>query len=586
MTRHSQPSARLLRAIRTSSRGRSLSPLDERRISDAYREILREYRAIATGGRLPGGRWRDVALEALRYLGGDADRLGVTLRDYDHHRYGPFLGISDDGDAADDVCRAALASPKAQALGARASPLTLGVALDAERLGGVGEVPVGSDEFCDIWLKCAGLSFMTTNVGSRVNVRYYLPAPVVTIADDETNTALAAAKANLAEAFSPFLKTPDKKPLPLVVFVEFKLGSNRSQAERETMLQNLLDHVKSGVIAAPGVHRLGLNIQIDTGPKGQDDAFQAIDIARATGIRDVSIDGVVRKAAGRVVSLPGLTNYLAPDLVAQLLRYAQGKGVKIRPLMQVDPDTVARSIWSALNTARAMSLHLGKYGLFPLTLEESELVVKQVQQWFLDWAAAPVFYVDQGIIGRSGIYVGRDTAKGVAAWLRVMAKHKVNVVLIDTVDKSKGWKLLRTGNDPKGLLSVQQISRLAELGESLGIKILWAGGITGPQAYELGKLGVFGIYVTTSAAITVAVKGKYRRDPGLAARKQPTFAGVLKVKTLIEAGYLSRRTKGAASAGDARRDDTTPTDTPSELDLARLAKTLPAAWREWWRANA
>jgi hypothetical protein len=39
-----------------------------------------------------------------------------------------------------------------------------------------------------------------------------------------------------------------------------------------------------------------------------------------------------------------------------------------------------------------------------------------------------------------------------------MAKLKVKVVLIDTVDKAKGWKLLRTGDDPKGLLSPQQIS--------------------------------------------------------------------------------------------------------------------------------
>src|SRR5262249_24075645 len=152
------------------------------------------------------------------------------------------------------------------------------------------------------------------------------------------------------------------------------------------------------------------------------------------------------------------------------------------------------------------SLHLGKYGLSPLTLEESEIVVKQVQQWFPDWPAAPVFYVDQGIIARSGVYVGHNTAKGVAAWLRVMAKHKVEVVLIDTVDKSKGWKLFRTVDDPKGLLRPQQISRLAALGESLGIKVLWAGGITGRQAYELGKLGVFGIYVTTAAASAVPVK--------------------------------------------------------------------------------
>src|SRR6266851_6466812 len=235
--RQNQPPARLLRAIRRSNRRGSPSRLDEQRISDAYREILRGYRAIASGGRLPSRRWRGVALEALRYLGGDADRLRASLRDYDHRRYGPFLGVSDDGGGAAEVCRAALASPKAQALGANVSPLTLGVALDAERLAGVGEVPVGLDELSDIWLKCAGRSLMTTNVGSRVKLRHYLAALVVTIADGDTKVALAAAKAGLAEAFRPFLKTPDRKPRPLVVFVEFKLGSRRPRAERKIMLR-------------------------------------------------------------------------------------------------------------------------------------------------------------------------------------------------------------------------------------------------------------------------------------------------------------------------------------------------------------
>src|SRR5262249_40245745 len=147
MMRQSQPPARLLRAIARSRRGTTPSPLDEQRVSDAYRKILREYRSIASDGRLPGRRWRSVGRKALRHLGGDADRLSASLKDYDHHRYGPFLGISDDGGAAAEVCRAALASPKAQALGRSASPLTLGVALDAERLGGIGEVPVGPDEF-------------------------------------------------------------------------------------------------------------------------------------------------------------------------------------------------------------------------------------------------------------------------------------------------------------------------------------------------------------------------------------------------------------------------------------------------------
>jgi hypothetical protein len=79
------------------------------------------------------------------------------------------------------VRQAAFAAPKAVELGRRASPLTVGVALDAERLGGIGEVPVGPDEFFQIWSECVGRTLMTTNVGSRANLRLYRHAPVVSI---------------------------------------------------------------------------------------------------------------------------------------------------------------------------------------------------------------------------------------------------------------------------------------------------------------------------------------------------------------------------------------------------------------------
>jgi hypothetical protein len=539
---------------------------------------------MASMGRLPSRRWRIAAAKALRYLGGDADRLGVTLRHYDHQRFGPFLGVSDDGAAADDVCRAALASPKAQALGDHASPLAIGVALDAERLVGVGEVPVGLDEYCDIWCACAGRSLMTTNVGSRANVRNYLPPPLITIGDGEMGSALALAKAELASAFEPFFKTPDSKPRPLIAFVEFKLGSKRPGAQRKVMLKKLVEYVKAGGIAEPRVHSLGFNVRIGWGPKGRDAVVRAIDVARAAGIREVSVDGVIRKEADRAISLAGLTNYLTPGLVAQILRFAQRKGVRLRPLELADPDTIARSIWSALNTARSMGLHLGKYSLFPLTLEDAEIVVGKVQGWFSEWAAAPVFYIDQGIINRTGVYVGRDRSKGVAIWLRAMAKCGVEVVLIDTVDKARSWKLVRTGNDPKGLLSLREISELAGLGQKLGIKVLWAGGITGPQAYQLGKLGVFGIYVTTAAAMDVAVVGTYLSDPGMAKAKRPTFSGVLSVKTLLEAGYLSERVKFESTSTAMRPANDGADDKLQGLDLARISRALPKAWRQWWRA--
>jgi hypothetical protein len=41
-----------------------------------------------------------------------------------------------------------------------------------------------------------------------------------------------------------------------------------------------------------------------------------------------------------------------------------------------------------------MGLDLGKYGPFPLTMEEHDIVVGLIQQWFPDWSAAPVYYVE------------------------------------------------------------------------------------------------------------------------------------------------------------------------------------------------
>jgi hypothetical protein len=218
-------------------------------------------------------------------------------------------------------------------------------------------------------------------------------------------------------------------------------------------------------------------------------------------------------------------------------------------------------------------------------LEECDSVVGQIQRWFRDWSSAPVFYVDQGIISHDRVYVDGDTAKGVEAWLRIVATHKVKVVLIDTVDKSQGWKILRTKNDPKGILEAEQIAHLTALGERLGIKVLWAGGITQSQAYDLGKIGVFGIYVTTAASEAVPVGGLYGNDPGLAAEKRPTFAGVLQVKTLLEAGFLAERLASGPPRTRTVRDTLRSEITQAGIDPVALSKVLPAAWQFWWRTQ-
>lgn len=96
-------------------------------------------------------------------------------------------------------------------------------------------------------------------------------------------------------------------------------------------------------------------------------------------------------------------------------------------------------------------------------------------------------------------------------------------------------------------------------------------------AHAFGKLGVFGIYVTTAAAESVPVTGKYRRDPAMTSVKRPTYAGVLDVKTVLEAGFLGERltrqpTSGRVHALAAEIER-------AGLDPRALAKILPAAWR-------
>jgi hypothetical protein len=575
------PAKTLVARIRLLRRAPSAMP-DNFGLSDAYREILRSYRALVSRQTEPAGSWRRLVREALGFLGGQADRHISSLAEYDHRRYGPFLGVSDEGGAARTIRRAAFATPKTRALGPRTCPLTVGLALDAERLGSVGETPVGPDEFAQIWSECVGRTLMTTNVGSRANLRFYRREPVVIIPAGDGSDALETTKSALAAAFKPFFDAPGG-PRPIVVFLEFEFGHKRAEPEQLELLRSLRDYVQKGKIAAPSIQQVGLTVRIGWGTKGRDSVFQTIDLASSLGIEHVSVDGVVRKDADSALSLPGLLNYLPPELVVEVLKYAEKKEVNLQPINEVDPDTVAREIWSGLNTARAMGLDLGKYGLFPLTLEECDSVVGHVQRWFRDWCAAPVFYVDQGIMSRDNVYVGKDTAKGIELWLRIVAKHKVRIVLIDTVDKSQGWKILKTNNDPKGILEAEQIAHLSKLGHELNIKVLWAGGISRDQAYDFGKLGVFGIYVTTAASEPAKVTGEYKHDRALAAEKRPTFSGIVNVKTILEGGFLVEALATGSARTRKQRATLRSQVQQAGTDPVALSRVLPDAWRSWWQ---
>jgi len=562
----------------------------------SQRDTLNRYRKAVAEGR-PSPKLVEDARQAYLSLSGDQDRSNDSLKDYDHERWGPFLGVSDEGSAADAILSAALASPKIRALPAnkKRSPLNIGLALDAERLGGIGEVAVGPDEYVDVWLGCVDRLLVSTNIGTRVNTRVYRGAPRVILISDSAQ-AIDAAKLEIADAFRKFVNTPDGNPRPLTVFVEIPRDVNMTKTKRQTALTKLNAFVTSGQAAgmkkAPVGQRLGLAVSVRKGFDGKAEALDAIELASSTKIEVVLVDGVKRKEAHAAVSLAGLLEYFAPGIVGPLLRAAGKKGVELRPYNLPDSDTIARSIWTGLATARAMGANLGKYGCFPLTLAETTQVVGHVQRWFSDWSAAPVFFVDQGLLSDTGVYVGNDLPKGLELWLDTVAAQGVEIVLIDTIDKPTGRGILRKNSkDKMGHLGLKQIARIEAYAKNLGVRVLWAGGLGMRETFEMGKLGVFGIYVTSAAATTVAIGSDvYRRDPGLPAVKEPTREGVLRAKTLLEAGFLTAKLTGDASVGLARlaEDVLKSLESPEHRALDASEKALAAGcidgWKTYWSA--
>ncbi len=584
----------LERTISALARKRPLSPREGARLGDACREAVRLYRDAVTGRSGPddAGVKRLAALvrQAMVLLGGEGDVGGPSLRDYDSERFGPYLGVSDEGSAAGVIRQAALESPKAKALGDAVNPLAVGVALDAERLGGVGEVAVGPEEYTEARTACLGRILNSTNVGTRVNLRFFRRHPVVWTEDEPFDKALEPAKESLRLKVAPFLRPPGGRARPLTVYAAFPLRNRWGDAKRIAFLKELASHLAKPDVADPMVHRLGYQASIRRGRMGREDALRALKVAAGAGLKDVALSGTVRKLAEELISEPGLLNYLPPGKLGPVLRRAAALGVRVRPVNTVDPATVARHVWSGLQAARRMGFELGKYGLFPLTFEESDAVIELVQKWFKDWSAAPVFFVDQGLLSETRVDTSRDLTQGLKTWLRMVGRHGVRVVLIDTVEKSKCPPLLKTSGTAKGLMSLREVRDVDKLARSLGIKALWAGGITLPQAYELGRLGVFGIYVTSAAAEPIPVPPGYEKDPWLAAVKEPTYEGVFRTKLLLEAGFLAARAPDGLKAGRSAAAFLAALSGGDKTSIRKTQEQLvhdcTRSWRRFWNARA
>lgn len=102
-------------------------------------------------------------------------------------------------------------------------PIVVGVALDAERLGAVGEVAVGPSEYREIRLGCIGRILTSTNVGTRLNLRYFKRRLRLEIPRSGSVDVVAQrAKDQAALLLRPFFETPDGNPRPVTLFVHFR----------------------------------------------------------------------------------------------------------------------------------------------------------------------------------------------------------------------------------------------------------------------------------------------------------------------------------------------------------------------------
>jgi hypothetical protein len=199
-------------------------------------------------------------------------------------------------------------------------------------------------------------------------------------------------------------------------------------------------------------------------------------------------------------------------------------------------------------------------------------VVGKVQRWLSDWSAAPAFYVDVPWVDGRRVYELKDAAEATRRWLELVARNGARVVLIDTVDKARGRRLVKTASDDeRGIFSYQEIEALQRTAAGLDLRVLWAGGIPLPQVRALGRRRVFGVYVTTAAAEAQPLTPEEQRDIGLMAAKEPARERIALVKLLLEAGFLD---------DPALEPDAAAAEQGDRQAASRLTDAVAQRWRE------
>ena len=311
-------------------------------------------------------------------------------------------------------------------------------------------------------------------------------------------------------------------------------------------------------------------------------------LAVDAGIRELAVDGDLREPARRRLGIQSLLNILDPEHLRRLLEVSHRLGVRLTYRYQLDLETAARTIWTGLHTARTNGFSAGKYGLVPMTLEEQGAVIEMITGWTADWTAIPAFYVDTPLLTAEDVYDDTRCKDAAKLWLKTARGAGAKIVLFDSPDRVNPRRLIRQANvaNDIGVLTLADIEEILTYAKELGISILWSGGITSRQAFELAKRKVFGIFSTSSTAAKIAVTAAFEDDPRLAVENEPTDFGVRRIHAIIQGGFLSvavsNRGKGLAKsiADSSERLLTAEQDqAQSSVELNNLNGELLRGWQ-------
>lgn len=525
----------------------------------------------------------------------------LSLDDYDSDRYGPLLGVSDDGSAVAEVVRAAQASAKAQAANS-SDPDIIGLIVDGERMTSGGEAPIGPTLYTHIIAAVSGAAYMSTNVSIRVNVRTDRPLPEMPVSAD---TVAATFADHVIERFAPFVHTPNGKPRPLRVRLVVPPDADTAVM---TVLRNAVTAIeegrRAGQLGPVGTHQLGFLVAYDEPitERHADFIESLIDLAGTLGVDEVALDGPLVPAAQARFGVQGLLNVAPPQVANRLLAHADPLKITVSPRYTFDEASGAVGVWAGIRAANSYGLTAAKYGLAPLTFAEQAAVVGTVQPWVAHIKAIPAFYADTPFVTTEQVLLSDDAERAVLIWLDMVREHNVDVVLVDCPDRIEPRidavgqqgprRLIRSSDtDTGGVFTIDQISDLNGYARERGIRILWSGGITAQAAFEFGAQKVFGVFSTSSTALQIAVGEALEADPMLAAEGEPDFNGVRRVHGLLQAGFLCSALTDNELAGVIRAaagpvlaaavGSATLPDLISDLDSA-----LIAGWQRHWADDA